>query len=206
MPYFCLSLAEAANPLPLPAVPLHQPQPPAKAQAEAGKGKAGPSALNIGYHDDQQKVWNGTCWSVGWKPLEGTSYTDPAIAIFADGSEFVCTDVLQGELQEKGVFRQRSQNSAPRKMESDKHKHIGTHANNDIGNLYVTKRKDGDNLFFAALLNQHKKQICQVSGKNAPIEHGLEIMTRLAKHMLENPEMTERGLTIMALWLMAFKW
>ena len=73
------------------------------APGPSGKGKASAGLqLAVGYHDDQQKVWNGTCWSVSWKPAgDGSKYTDPAVAIFPDGSEYICTDILQGELTEK---------------------------------------------------------------------------------------------------------
>ena len=162
----------------------------------AGKQTAKSSQLAIGYHDDQQKVWNGNSWSVSWKP-GGCNHTDAAVAIFADGSEFICSDILQGELQEKGVFKR----DAPKKVAKDKSKdgqadtkYIGTHPNADIGNLTVTPRKDCYKEQFACLLDGKKKQLCQVSSKNAPLEHGLDIMTKLAQYMLNDPSITEKGI------------
>ena len=168
------------------------------APGPSGKGKASAGLqLAVGYHDDQQKVWNGTCWSVSWKPAgDGSKYTDPAVAIFPDGSEYICTDILQGELTEKGVFQQRASKrlsaAAGKKSEKD-YSQVGTHSDGDIGDLYVTTRSDGDKMQFACLLNGRKKQICQVSSKNAPLEHGLTIMTKLGEYMLSNPSVTARG-------------
>ena len=185
----------AATKRPVPEATAMAIVPAAATAASAGKVKE----LAIGYHDDSQKVWNGKCWSVGWKPAgEDSKHTDPAVALFADGSEFVCADLLQGELEDKGVVRRQPPKKAPKakaksKANPDDIHMLGTHPNPEIGDLYVTFRKDHEKEKFACLLDCNKKQFCQVSSKSAPIEHGLMIIKKLGKYMLDNPEVTERG-------------
>ena len=103
-----------------------------------------------------------------------------------------CKASSQKKVSSNSALRRGCQLQQAKKSEKD-YLHVGTHSDGDIGDLYVTTRSDGDKMQFACLLNGHKKQICQVSSKNAPLEHGLTIMTKLGEYMLSNPSVTARG-------------
>ena len=123
-------------------------------------------------------------WSTAWKEQE--SDTNPAIAVFSDGTEMQLAGVLHGDVMEKHV-RVR----APANSESEHVVHTCNHE--FFGLMKVSSKVDKDKLRFACISSKERNFVCQISSQAVKtLEQGHQIMKAVANYMVDNPDKTEK--------------
>jgi hypothetical protein len=128
---------------------------------EQQKPKAAPSSTTVGYHEDQGRVWDGRQWSTAWAEQADAAATDPAIAVFPDGSTITVPEVLHADVLHKHVVKVGISRPAPKKKGKEKEK-LWEGEHDTLGSLRVVTKADQNKIQFMALLAQGK-QICQAT-------------------------------------------